>query len=210
MTGSTPPPRRAGRRLGAVLAVAAAIALTVAGPARPAAAHSSLVSSDPAADSILTAPPTRVVLVFAQPVSSPDPKIAITVSGHRPIEIPAVVDGSTVVADLAGVAVPGSDSTTSPVGWTLGYRLVATDGDPFSGLLTFTVTTGSAGGDVASMDAPAPTSSVPGVGLPPGGDRSAAPGWIIAGVTVAAAAAAATLMMVRRRRHAGDQVDGSG
>jgi copper resistance protein C len=128
-----------GRRLTALSAVVAV--LTIALPASAASAHTSLKSSNPAAGSTVERAPGVIELVFAQEVSSPDPKITIMINGQQPVEVPATIDGATVRADLAGVDIPGEFTAAYPVSWKVGYRLVALDGDAFSGQITFTITT---------------------------------------------------------------------
>jgi methionine-rich copper-binding protein CopC len=101
-----------GRRLTALAAVVAVLTIALpasaasALPASAASAHTSLKSSNPAAGSTVERPPGVVELVFAQEVSSPDPKITITIDGQQPVEIPATIEDATVRADLAGVGIP--------------------------------------------------------------------------------------------------------
>lgn len=159
------PGRTVRYRVGAVLAGMTAITFTLVGPAPAALAHTSLKSSNPAADSTVDQPPTSVELVFAGAVSSPDPKIAITIAGYDPVEVPAAITGTTVTADLTAADIPGLSTATYPVVWTMGYRLIAADGDPFSGLLNFTVATAPA---APSSPADTPTSAeTAGTAAPP-------------------------------------------
>ncbi|WP_420119814.1 copper resistance CopC family protein, partial [Nakamurella sp.] len=139
----------------AAVSIAVSIALSIA--AAPAAwAHSTLISSSPAADSVLATAPTRIELVFNEQIRDFQPKIAITVGDHDPIEVTPVVDGPTVTADLTGVTWPTDGGTGSgtasgtaggtvgAVAWKVGYRVVSADGHPVSGLVPFSVGSGAA------------------------------------------------------------------
>lgn len=203
-------------RLLPVVSVLAAVAAATMLPviAAPAAwAHSSLISSSPAADSVLATPPTRVELVFNEEIRDFQPKIAITVGDDDPIEVTPVVDGATVSADLTGVQWPGGagggadDGTVSggpPVAWKLGYRVVSADGHPVSGLVPFSVGDGPAPAATSAAGPTVPTGAADGSGsgsTDAGQDGSAWP-WV-AGVAVAVAALVAGLVLRRRRPAAG-------
>ena len=140
-------PRRAARAAGVV---AALLVWGGAGTAPQAWAHTELTASDPADGGTVDQRPATVRLVFADRVTAADPAVpplAVTVAGSDPVPVAAVVDGDTVVADLAGVELPAADQAAYPAEWEIGYRLVALDGDTFTGAITFTVA------------APAPTAS---------------------------------------------------
>jgi methionine-rich copper-binding protein CopC len=147
------------RRAGTAALLTALLVVVLGAGAAPAAwAHTDLASSDPADGSTVEQAPTVLRLVFADPVAAPDPAssaLTIAVAGAAPVEIPATVDGDTVSADLTGVTLPAA--ATSPAEWEIGYRLVATDGDTFTGDLTFTVAAASsAPGSSAGIETSAP------------------------------------------------------
>lgn len=83
--------------------LAAALLALLWGGAAPAWAHSSLISSSPAADSVLAQAPDRVELVFNEEIRDFQPKLAITVGAADPVEVTPTVDGATVRADLTGL-----------------------------------------------------------------------------------------------------------
>ena len=192
-------PVRACRRWG-ILALFVPILAVLSVLVAPAAwAHSSLISSSPAADSVLMTPPDRVELVFNEQIRDFQPKIAITVGEHDPIEVTPVVDGVTVSADLTGIQWPAAD--TASVAWKIGYRVVSADGHPVSGLVPFSVGDGPA----PSAD---PTATgggaAPAITAPDAAPASAADqvpvGWWVAGAAVAVAAMLTALVLLRRRR----------
>lgn len=203
---------RSGRRwrlLGLVVPVLSVLSVLLA----PAAwAHSSLISSSPAADSVLAAPPTRIDLVFNEQIRDFQPRIAITVGDNDPVEVTPVIDGATVSADLTGMQWPTVAGTGS-VAWKVGYRVVSADGHPVSGLVPFSVGDGPApgadptdtgNGEAAAAISPAATSattSAPGPAAPPASSADQVPvGWWVAGAAVAVAALLAALVLLRRRR----------
>jgi methionine-rich copper-binding protein CopC len=127
--------------------------LSALGPA--AFAHNALVSSNPAAGSVVPQAPTSIELVFDQDVKDFQPRIAITITGHDPVEIIPSINGPTVTADLTSVDLPGSEVADEPVSWRVGYRIVSADGHPVTGLLDFSVGSGAAptvGGVVPAAD----------------------------------------------------------
>jgi methionine-rich copper-binding protein CopC len=131
--------------------------LVVFGAAAPsAAAHTALESSDPADGGTVDRPPASIQLVFAGRVSAPDPLLTVTVAGFAPVEAPAVIDGDTVTADLSAVDLPGVATASYPASWQVGYRLVASDGDAFSGDIAFTVTGPAAPAPATTEAAPVP------------------------------------------------------
>ena len=205
MTSTPPAPRRWRITLIGVLMLLFAAAFSALAPA--ASAHNALVSSNPAADSIVPTAPTSIELVFNQDVKDFQPKIAITITGQAPVEIVPTVSGPTVTADLTQVDLPGRDAT-EPMAWRIGYRIVSADGRPIAGLLDFIVGTGPAPIAAAAR----PTSNPAPVEAPPAGDSATSntsessgqtPGtgwWWIGGALAAAAAIAGVVTALRRRR----------
>jgi copper transport protein len=120
-------------RLAALRAVLVSVlaALAVALPAAPAAAHASLVSTNPAEGQVLAESPERLTLVF-------DESVSLSANGARLFdatgeEVPVAATSrdrevtATVEEDLA-------DGT-----YVLSYRVVSADSHPIAGSLTFSV-----------------------------------------------------------------------
>lgn len=132
------------------------------GGARPAAAHNSLVSTDPSTGAVLDAAPTRASFLFDKAV---------------PLETASVqlIDASGARVDLTGLAHgPAGDTelvaplpTLAAGDITLRWRLVGPDGHPLTDRVTFTVRTSApnatvapvVGGPEATPTAPTPTTS---------------------------------------------------
>lgn len=192
------------RVLALLLPVVAALSVLVAPAAR---AHSSLISSSPAAESVLAAPPTRIDLVFNEQIRDFQPRIAITVGDHDPVEVTPVVDGATVSADLTGMQWPAAAEAGS-VAWKVGYRVVSADGHPVSGLVPFSVGDGPApsadppvaGDGEAAATTSATTSATTPAAAPVPSAEQVALGWWVAAAAVAVAALLAALVLLRRRR----------
>ena len=145
MTDAATGRRRCRLRRSAIVAVLTLIlAMFLIAIAPAASAHNGLVSSDPSADSVVAEPPKSIELVFDQDVKDFQPKIAITITGHDPVEVTPAVNGPTVTADLSTVDLPGRTVGNEPVSWRIGYRVVSADGHPVTGLLNFSVGSGPA------------------------------------------------------------------
>ena len=94
--GPTPPGARVVlRRSGFLTAVLLVLCAAQALLAPAVSAHNVLISSTPAADSVLAAAPASIVLVFDQNVEPTYAKVAVTVAGHDPVEITPTVNGPT-------------------------------------------------------------------------------------------------------------------
>jgi len=183
------------------------LTVVCAAVAPAALAHNALVSSNPVADSVVATAPTSIELVFNQDVKDFQPKIAITISGHDPVEIVPTVNGPTVTADLTSVDLPGRDSP-GPVSWRVGYRIVSADGHPVAGLLDFSV--GSAPAPIlATETAPTAGGSTQAEPIPvadsDNGNASESPDqttgtrwWWIGGALVIAAAISGVVIASRR------------
>ena len=157
---------------GAVVAAAVAVALGAAlvtvigaGWQAPAAAHISLLASDPAAGDRIGRLPGQVRLEFSEPVSAPAYVVLTAPDGER-LDLQTVrIDGAVVVADLdeaGGPPVAGAHA--------LIFRVVSSDGHPVSGRVDFTVgdaPQGSPGADPAGAGTRSGTS-------PSGGGRTSA------------------------------------
>ena len=168
------------RILAATTGLVAAILLLAAGPA---AAHSTLVSVDPADGSSLDAGPPAVTLTFDEPVQAGLAQVRVVgPDGNLWTAGEATVRGSRVTAPLTPLG---------PVGdYTVAYRVVSADGHPVSGTRGFTLTTPGAGTPGPPADA---ASAADGSG------GSSLTGWAVAAVVVVVAVLTAGNVAVRRR-----------
>jgi methionine-rich copper-binding protein CopC len=161
-------------------------------------AHNALVSSNPAAGSVVPQAPTSIELVFDQDVKDFQPRIAITITGHDPVEIIPSINGPTVTADLTSVDLPGSEVADEPVSWRVGYRIVSADGHPVTGLLDFSVGSGPAptiGGVVPAADS-SDQKQPTGTNTP---STTAIWWWVGAAIAIAAAITATLFAALHRR-----------
>jgi copper transport protein len=156
-TGASPVEgnRRVGRRrrsaAGLLLGCVAGALAALAAPAAPASAHAALLTTSPAARSVLASPPVEIVMTFSEPVRP--------VSGTVRVLAP---DGSridtgkpTVAGAVLRVQVRRADR---PLGtYVTSYRVISADNHPVAGAFTF------------SAGAPSAAPAVPPVGG--GGDR---------------------------------------
>ncbi len=127
-----------------VLSASAALAIL------PSAKHATLVSSEPAANSHLASPPTRVRLVYSEPVEGKLAKVTIVPATGTPIVLHAGADPRDVHAVIAPVDAPlGAGS------YKVQWRVVSADGHPVDGTFSFTV------GDTTVSAAPAPVTPSP-------------------------------------------------
>jgi len=183
-------------------------------PATPAAAHSALLSSDPADGVTLSSAPAQVSLVFNEDVTPQFVDGAITVGTAPAAAVTATVDAGTVV-----LAVPEEltqESAAQP--WRVDYRVVSADGHPISGSVSFTVeaapvAVAPVAPPATSTTAAAPTPSSASAGASPSisteaahaeiGRGSVGSSVIVVGTGVAAVLGAivgAVIVLVRRRR----------
>jgi methionine-rich copper-binding protein CopC len=141
--------RISGARVAAwlVLGLAALVVL----PLPPAAAHATLIDSDPKDGATVQTLPDQVRLEFSEEVGSPAFVDVTAADGTEVADGDPQVLGATVEAPLTADGPAGT--------YTIAYRVVSADGHPISGELTFDVTTGSAGSAVGSTDAPSPAAA---------------------------------------------------
>ena len=191
------------RRSVIVVVLMALLAAIFAAAAPAASAHNSLISSSPAADSVLPEPPGSIELVFDQDIKDFQPRIAISITGHDPIEITPVVDGPTVTADLSAVELPAWKAGDSPVSWRIGYRVVSADGHPVTGLLNFSVGSGPA--PTIDPGGQSPTAAAVGDASDAAAttEDGSARWWIIGGGFLLIGAVIALTWAMRQRRRAG-------
>jgi len=126
-----------------VLSASAALAIL------PSAKHATLVSSEPAADSHLASPPTRVRLVYSEPIEGKLAKVTIVPATAAPMVLRAGADPRDVHAVIAPVDALG------PGTYKVEWRVVSADGHPVDGTFSFTV------GDTTVSAAPAPVTPSP-------------------------------------------------
>jgi methionine-rich copper-binding protein CopC len=141
--------------------VPAAVAI-LAGIAMPADAHTSLRSSSPASGATVPSP-ARIVLTYGDPVIVPRVIVTDTAGGHHEAGPAHAVD-EQVTQRVSGPLAPGA--------YTVGWRVVASDGHPVSGEYRFTVRDTAAS---ARTTATPPASGSPGATVsptPPAGSRS--------------------------------------
>lgn len=114
------------------MAAVAALAILTVGSG-PAAAHATLVGSDPADGSSLTTAPRAVSMTFSENVGSGF--VAVTApSGTRVKTSNVRTVDRVLTADVADSDERGR--------YTIAYRVVSADGHPVAGELTFTTTSG--------------------------------------------------------------------
>ncbi|WP_055752317.1 copper resistance CopC family protein [Frankia sp. AvcI1] len=158
--------------VGVVAAILPALLLALAAPA---AAHSRLVATTPAGDSVVATAPGEITLTFNESVSSRYTHVAVTgADGASVINGATMVEGATVRQPLMALA--GGRYTVS-------YQAVSEDGHPVGGTFTFTVAgrASSRGGAAGSASAAAGGGPAPGVGAAtatttPGAGIAAVPG----------------------------------
>ena len=166
--------------------------------AGPAAAHDSLVSSDPAQGAQLAAGPRVVTLTFDQPVRSGFTTLAVTGPGNtRWTAGDPTTSGNTVSVPVMPLGPAGE--------YVIGYRIVSADGHPVTGEVRFQLT--QAGGGTAAPAGPAagsPGSAAASAGPPgePAGGSSEPDGtpawpWVVAAAVLLVAGIAAALRAAR-------------
>ena len=150
--------RLASAALAAALLGGVAAPVTILAPV--AAAHSVLLSTDPADGATLDASPDQVVLTFNEEVNQTFASVAVTSGEDRTNLIVGepVVEGAAVTVALDGLA-DGS--------YTVGFRVTSADGHVISGSSGFTVAAGAetAAGSDAAASGTSPTAD-PGATAP--------------------------------------------
>jgi copper transport protein len=97
-------------------------------------AHASLVSSDPAANSLLHAAPSRVRLVFSEALEPSLGRISLVGSDGVVVKLAAAGDPHDVNALVAPLAQPLRSGA-----YRIAWRVVSADGHPVDGSYVFTV-----------------------------------------------------------------------
>jgi len=132
-----------------VLSASAALAIL------PSAKHATLVSSEPAANSHLASPPTRVRLVYSEPIEGKLAKVTIVPATAAPIVLRAGADPRDVHAVIAPVDALG------PGSYKVEWRVVSADGHPVDGTFSFTVGDTTVSAPAAPLTPPQPAQPAP-------------------------------------------------
>lgn len=115
-----------------LLAIAAGALAALAQPASPASAHAVLASSNPAANAVLSAAPTEVVLTFSESVRKvPDRIRVIGPDGERVDQGDARFDGAVVTIPVRQTDAQGT--------YLVSYRVISADSHPVAGGFTYSV-----------------------------------------------------------------------
>jgi len=116
---------------GRALAIAWLVALTVGLSAPPAAAHATLLSSDPAEGEVVPETPDAVTFTFDEPVSLTDGSVQVFDAAGEAVDSAAASEDEIVTADLPDELPDGT--------YVVAWRAVSADGHPVSGSLTFSI-----------------------------------------------------------------------
>jgi copper transport protein len=133
--------------------------------------HATLVSSEPAANSHLAAAPTRVRLVYSEPVEGGLARVVLVSKAGTSIALRAAADPRNVNAVIAPV------DSLAPGSYKVDWRVVSADGHAVTGAFSFAVgdtTLGAAAAPVA-VGEPAVPDSVAAEPEPPLEDESWGP-----------------------------------
>lgn len=143
MTDSSRGPSRR-RAIGVVAAVVACliVVLTSAGPA---AAHTTLIATDPVDGAVLTEAPDHAALTFNEPVSLPQQGVRVFDARGKHLPSSASASDAVVTVDLPDRLSEGT--------YVVAWRVVSADGHPVAGSLTFSI--GKPSTAVSSPAAPA-------------------------------------------------------
>ena len=175
--------------------------------AMPASAHATLVSSDPAAGTVLTSAPAQVSLVFSDELNPALVTVTLTGSDGAQRELAAPqVDGTTLTQPLPAVS---GDAVVA-------YRIVSADGHPVQGTVDFTVDvpaaaattpgastttpTTAASTTPAPTTTPAPSSAVTAATAPASQQSSGVPVWVFLAVGAVVVATVGGLLVRRSYR----------
>ena len=116
----------------AFLLLLAATSAMARSPALVPGAHATLISSEPAANSRLTASPSRIRLVFSEPVEGRLARVTLVRASGQPLRLRADADPRDVNAVIAVI------DSIAPGGYRVNWRVVSADGHPVDGTFAFT------------------------------------------------------------------------
>jgi methionine-rich copper-binding protein CopC len=158
-----------------------------------ASGHSQLVSSDPVDGSVLSAPPTQVVLTFNEALLKEAVDVAIANGAGE------AVSGAVATAVGAIVTIPWP-SDLPPDNYSVSYRIVSGDGHPITGSIGFSYTSASSSPSVAPPEATPEATPEVSPEEPPTSEP--APGFPIGlvGLILALAATITVIILARRTR----------
>ncbi len=188
---------RRGTGIRAAAPVALALAALLLAPA-PALAHTDLVSSTPVEGALLEEAPAVVTLTFSEPVLADSAAVSVedeTGFVVRVLDL-EVTDATLTLSWPPGL--PGSE-------YAVNYRVVAQDGHPIEGTLTFA----AAGAPAAQTTAPDVTAQSAAADVPaaagpePADSDSGPPLFALAGVWIGIVAVAIALVVTARRARRG-------
>lgn len=163
-----------------------------------ASAHTGLAGSEPAEGQVLTVAPQRITLTFSETVQPGSALVAVRGAGGTPV--------SSGTAEVMGPVVTQPVTLTGNGSYLVAYRIVAGDGHPVTGELTFDYAGPAAPNADPSLAAGSPDVSARG-GSPvaeaspdePATTQGVAPGlWWGLGGSVAGFAVLAALALRRR------------
>lgn len=108
-----------------------AILMAVFGPAGPASAHATLISTDPAEGSVAASSPGAITFAFNEPVSLPPQGVSVFDATGQPVTSSASSRDAELRVTLPDELAAGS--------YVVAWRIVSADGHPVAGSLTFSV-----------------------------------------------------------------------
>jgi copper transport protein len=111
--------------------------------------HAALLASEPANGAVLDAPPTRIRLLFSEPLEASMSGLSIAVAGAPARALPVTTDPHDVHALMASLPSLGAGS------YAVRWRVLSADGHRVDGTLTFTIT-GNGGTTAASASTTPP------------------------------------------------------
>lgn len=178
-----------------------------------AAAHDTLIESNPAADSSIETLPAELTLTFSAALipGEGSTEVAVTdAAGESVTDGDAILDGALVTQPLVAEADAGE--------YHVLWKVVSSDGHPTSGEFRFTVTTSTLASPeepqesptAESTVAPAPettASAVPADDPNMAAESSFSPGWLIGGAVVLIIIVILLIVLLRRRKPSDSESD---
>jgi methionine-rich copper-binding protein CopC len=165
-----------------------------------ASAHTEFVGSEPREKQTLTTPPRQVTLTFAESVQPVSAQVSVRGADGRSVTTGSATVAEAVVRQPVDISADGS--------YLVAYRVIAQDGHPVTGDVTFSYARAGSSGTSTSVVPQQTTASGPPAEQSPGATEGVAPVlWSVLGVVATAAIAIAIAPVVApvlRRRAAGD------
>lgn len=158
----------------------------------PAAAHTELISSDPAADATLSRPPARITLTFNEPMEPRLAVVTLTIGKRDPdrLDVTAGADATELVATVP-------DGIAQDTRWRVAFRVTSADGHPVQGDLAFSVKSAADGTSVEPGPEP-PVDQSPPRTSPVDSEESAPVLLVVAGVVGGGALLLTVLFLIAR------------